>query len=165
MATQKKYHNLVLLDESAEANQPDVIKTISVAFLFVAGVAVGAIFISLLYEDYAASRLDSTATLSSIDSMSDSVTQEMAPMELQSITETSIASSPKSSGCSIESLGRNTPEKGCSVDDYKEVAADSGLGDATGITSLGDLSSGDGGLIKTDATKDSGAITNILDLQ
>ena len=167
MATQKKYHNLVLLDESAEANQSDVIKTISVAFLFVAGIAVGAIFISLLYEDYAASRLDSTATLSSIDSMSGggSATQEMAPMELQSITETSIASSPKSSGCSIESLGRNMPEKGCSVDDYKEVAADSGLGDATGITSLGDLSSGEGGLIKTDAVKENGAITNILDLQ
>jgi hypothetical protein len=165
MATQKKYHNLVLLDETAEVNQPDVIKKISVAFLFVAGIAVGAIFTSLLYEDYAVSRSDSMATLSSINSMSDSATQEMAPMELQSITEKAIASSPKSSGCSIESLGRNTTEKGCSVDDYKEVAADSGLGDTTGITSLGDLSSDDGGLIKTDAVKDSGAITNILDLQ
>ncbi|HFC91401.1 MAG TPA: hypothetical protein ENJ51_01165 [Leucothrix mucor] len=165
MTTQKKYHNLVLLDESAEANQPDVIKIISGAFLFVTGIAVGAIFISHLYEDYAASRSGSMATLSSIEHTSDLATQKTAPVELQSITETAVASSLKSSGCSIESLGRNAPETGCSVDDYKEVAADRELGDATGITSLGDLSTSDGGLIKTDAPKDSGTVTNILDLQ
>ena len=165
MATQKKYHNLVLLDESTEVNQPDVIKIMSVAFLFIAGIIVGAIFISHLYKDYAPSRSGSMARLSSIDRMSDSDTQETAPMELQSITETATTSSLKSSGCSIESLGRNALETGCSVDDYKEVATDRKPSDATGITSLGDLSTSDGGLIKTDAVKESGAVTNILDLQ
>lgn len=166
MATQKKYHNLVLLDESADANQSEVTKPFSVAFLFVAGIAVGAIFISLLYENNAISRSASTtATLPSPDGMSDSSIEEIAPTELQSITDTAIVSSPASSGCSIESLGRNLPEAGCSVDDYKEVATDNESGNAIGITELGDLSPSSGGLIKTDVLQGSGSVTNILDLQ
>ncbi|MCK5918950.1 MAG: hypothetical protein KAG34_11010 [Cocleimonas sp.] len=162
MTTQKKYHNLVLLDKSSAEHQQDVSKPISVAFLFIAGIAVGAIFISLLYEDYAVSQVTSTATLSSLHSISDSSTQEITPMELQSITETTTAISAKSLGCSIESLGRNIPEQGCSADDYKDIAVNSEPDNATGITSLGNLPPSEGGLIKTDTLQ---GVTNILDLQ
>jgi hypothetical protein len=166
METQKKYHDLVLLDESGETNQLDIIKSISVAFLFIAGIAVGAIFISLLYqEDYAMTQALST-TASPISSINGLSTQDIAPMELQSITEAAIVTSPKASGCSIESLGRNMPEQGCSANDYKDVAVEDALDSApTGVTELGDLSPAGGGLIKTDVPQDTGGVTNILDLQ
>jgi len=162
MATQKKYHNLVLLDEASEVSQLDIKKPMFILFLFLAGIVIGGVFISLLYEEhYRTAQILPTSLSSSTDSVSDIQPQKIAPAKLQSITEM-LPVSDKSSGCSIESLGRNTVEKGCSVDDYKEEPIGTALTDSsakvTGLDGLGKT------LNKTDEAE-VGGITNILDLK
>jgi hypothetical protein len=156
MATQKKYHNLVLLDEASEASQLDI-KKLLIFFLFLVGIVIGGVFISLLYEE----PYRTAQVLPTTNSVSDIQPQEIAPVELQSITEM-LPVSDKSSGCSIESLGRNTVDKSCSVDDYKEEPIDTALtdssADVTGLDRLGKT------LNKTDEAEVRG-ITNILDLK
>jgi hypothetical protein len=163
MATQKKYHNLVLLDEASEASQLDIKKLVSILFLFLVGIVIGAVFISFLYEEqYKMLQPQPTSLSASTDSLIQ--TQEVASGKLQSITELTPVSD-KSSGCSIESLGRNTVEKGCSVDDYKEIPADTALIDSSiATTGLDGLISSEDTVKKTDDSAVEG-ITNILDLK
>jgi hypothetical protein len=166
METPKKYHDLVLLDESGETNQLNIIKSISIVFLFIVGIAIGAIFISLLYQENYAITQAIFRTAPPIDNINASSTQDIAPMELQSITGDAIIASPKTSGCSIESLGRNMSDQGCFVNDYKDVAVEDAADSVpAGVTELDNLSPAVEGLIKIDVPQDTGSVTNILDLQ
>jgi len=164
MATQKKYHHLVLLDEASKASQLDIKKLLSILFLFLAGIIIGGVFISFLYEEhYRTAQTLPVSLPSSMASVTDIQSQEIAPAELLPITEI-LPVSDKSSGCSIESLGRNAVDKGCSVEDFKEeeVAIEAALPDSsvniTGLDGLRETSN------KTDDAE-VGGITNIFNLK
>ncbi len=153
METQKRYHNLVLLDDNNESKQLVTKKLFFIFLLFFAGLMIGALLISLLHNKnkLTAQAVPTTEEL-----------QEIAPPELQSIT--TITPSSKKDGCSIESLGRNIAQ-GCSVDDYAETPIK--LDNATtGITELNTLSAPKDTANKADIpSKNNGNTTNILDLQ
>ncbi len=167
MEIQKKYHDLVLLDESNGVNQFVMKKTAFIFLLFFFGIVIGAFLISILHNK---NKL-TTQTISIIEPKANvtNFSQEIVPSsssELQGITAIT-ASSSKTDGCSVESLGRNLTE-GCSVDDYTEIPIDKKPDNtATSVTSL------DGLISPEDNIKDAGSsvseedagVTNILDLQ
>lgn len=156
MATPSKYHDLVLLDDSnREKNTLDSRKLLFIFSLFILGVVLGAVVISLLHggrdTPVATSPLSSDKNTDSLSKL-----QEIVPTVLQPIAEVKDPASNVSAGCSIESLGRNTVEQGCAVDDYKE--------DSAGVTGLDSLTSSSDRVDKTTAPDNDG-VTNILDLQ
>jgi hypothetical protein len=157
MTTPPKYHDLVLLDESnREGKYSDGKKIFFIFSLFFLGVVVGAVIISLLHggdmETQAA--INPLSISKSNDSIS--VPQEIVPTTLQPIAAVNDPTPNALTGCSIESLGRNTVEQGCAVDDYKE--------DVTGVTGLDNLNSLGNNADKTKTLENDG-VTNILDLQ
>ena len=160
METQKRYHNLVLLDDNNEGKQIVTKKLFFIFLLFLAGLVIGALLISLLHNKnkLTAQAISTTESIANITGE----LQEIAPPDLQSIT-TIIPSSEKD-GCSIESLGRNIAQ-GCSVDDYAETPLESDK-TTTDITKLNTLSTPKDTTNKVDTpSKSKGDVTNILDLQ
>ena len=155
METQKKYHDLVLIDENNETKQFVMKRLVFIFLLFFAGIVIGAFLISLLHNK---NKL-TTQVISTKESLIGS--QKIIPpigSELQPIT--TLAPS-ETDGCSIESLGRNVAE-GCSVDEYSENAIDlKSDNKEIGATNLDELTT------PVSDTKDTGAsgVTNILDLQ
>jgi hypothetical protein len=169
METQKKYHNLVLLDENNATKQFVMKKLTFIFLLFLFGIVIGALFISFMHNK---NKL-TTQVISVIEplpraNIADSL-QAIVPSslsELQGITAIT-PSLFKTDGCSVESLGRNLSE-GCSVDDYVETPIDTKPDNSeTDVTPL------DGLIILEENINDAGrsvneenaGVTNILDLQ
>ena len=153
METQKKYHDLVLIDENNETKQLVIKKLVLIFLLFFIGVVVGAFLISLLHN-----KNKLTAQIIPIKKVSMGSSQRKTPpisSELQSIT--ALVPS-ETEGCSIESLGRNIKE-GCFVDEYSEKPALKSDNKKIGVTNLDKLTT------SISATTKSSDMTNILDLQ
>jgi len=159
METQKRYHDLVLLDDNNESKQIVTKKLFFIFLLFLVGVVIGALLISLLHNKNKLTA-QAVSTTGSIGNITGEL-QEIAPPELQSITTITTPSSKKD-GCSIESLGRNLVE-GCSVDDYAEMPAELD-NTAVGMTKLDILSAPENTANNVDIPS-VGGVTNILDLQ
>ena len=153
METQKKYHDLVLLDKNNGTEQIVVKKVIFIFLLFLAGIVIGALLISFLHnKNKLTPQALSVIEPLPIGNITNSL-QEVASPKLQAIT-TITAPSSKTDGCSVESLGRNVTE-GCSVDDYAEPPVN---------TSLETLVAPESPINGMDTPTKSG-VTNILDLQ
>ena len=161
MATQKKYHDLVILDrENTEARQTKAKKLVSGILFFIIGVFIGALLISVLNNENTGLTQVSPITIHS----SPSNDSDIAPIttELQSIT--SITPSSEKSGCGIESLGRNSLE-GCSSDAFTETPLDATKTNAAEVSDINSLDDTPKDIPSdNDSTLDSG-VTNILDLQ
>ena len=171
MEIQKKYHNLVLLDENNATKQFVMKKLTFIFLLFLSGIVIGALFISFLHNKnklttQAIAVIEPLPKANMADSLQAIVPSSSA--ELQGITAIT-PSSFKTDGCSVESLGRNLNE-GCSVDDYVDVETPIDTepdNSATGVTPL------DGLITLEENINDAGrsvneedaGVTNILDLQ
>ncbi|RTZ64621.1 MAG: hypothetical protein DSZ29_05340 [Aquificaceae bacterium] len=160
MATQKKYHDLVILDhENVGAKQISAKKLISGILFFIIGIFIGALLISILNNKNSSliTQAPPVTTQSSSSNGSD-----IAPIttELQSIT--SITPSAKEGGCGIESLGRNNPE-GCSADAFTETPLNPTEDSTTEVTDLNFLDTPDN-TVESNSAPESG-MTNILDLK
>lgn len=184
MATQKKYHDLVILDENSNAQEIGFKKFILGGLLFISGILVGAIFVTLLNNH----NINQSITDSEITTITqpNPVTQTAdEEPQLQSIT--GAGTSNDEAGCGITSLQEN-PE-GCSADAFTEetpnaeqaptstsldsLNLNSGSvndGESTRITDLNQL---DAISIDTETSnqqeklflENDKAVTNILDLQ
>jgi len=161
MATQKKYHDLVILDhENVGAKQISAKKLISGILFFIIGIFIGALLISVLNNKNSSLITQAPPVTTQPSSPNSS---DIAPIttELQSIT--SITPSAKEGGCGIESLGRNNPE-GCSADAFTETPLNPTEDSATEVTDLNFLDTPDDNTIENNSAPESG-VTNILDLK
>jgi hypothetical protein len=165
MTTQKKYRDLVLIDNNIEPNHFSKKKLMSVLLLFLIGVGIGSLIVSVLGKGKIVERPQVKPTISSISADNRSSLQEIASKtSLQSITNTAI-SSRASSGCSIESLGRNPVGQGCSVDGGGDVSSSEIPANvSTNITTPHHLTPSKEKTEKTTTNQETG-LTNILDLQ
>lgn len=163
MTTQKKYHDLVLIDKNNEENDFGKKKLMSVLLLFLVGVGIGGGVISVLSKE-GVTQAKPTILPASYDNNS-VLLQEITPTVLQPITN---AEASSSSGCSIESLGRNPVGQGCSVDGGEGVSiSETPANGFMSVTGLSDLTASNKKEIKKtniNTNQDTG-ITNILDLQ
>lgn len=159
MATHKKYHDLVILDESNESNTIDIRKLIFGGLLFASGIAVGSIIVSSFN---ARNDLVQNPTISPLGTITTDTPVPIISItgngssDLQSITAEDTESS---AGCGIESLGLEENPEGCSADAFTEVPSDT---TEAGFTDLNHLISPED---KMDEPAPITGSTNILDLK
>jgi len=162
MATQKKYHDLVILEnKNTGAKQVNAKKLISGILFFLIGIFLGAFLVAVL--DNKNSELSQTPPSIIQPSLPSTSDTSLRTTEIQSIT--SITTTSGKSGCGIESLGRNNPE-GCSADSFTETPLEATENNSSEITDLNFIDTPKDSVNdnNTVSTPDSG-VTNILDLQ
>lgn len=148
MDTQKKYHDLVILDDDNGLNETDPKKITSAILLLLSGIFIGALLVSLLNLKQ---EERSNPRLSPLTSNAPST------IKLQSIT----TETEGSSGCGIESLGRNAEqEQGCSADAFSQTSLNEMVQEETNLSEL-NKNIKEGSLLSNDVKVQ----TNISDLK